>query len=217
MSAIGALAAKFDAFIQALREHHRALGREAQAVVTSLLELRSGERRRREAALFFLRDTDDLPDGVFDRRENALRFGFVRNFEVFTLVLDQLRFKRRRLAGGQERMHRPIFFRDEGADFLLALDDEAQRDGLDASGGKAAANFVPKQRRNFVADEAVEDAAGLLRVDEIFVHLRRMLERGANCFRRDFVEHHAEDFGSGGGGEAPPSPASRATWRFPCA
>ena len=138
--------------------------------------------------------------GVLDGRENALRLGFVGNFDVFAVVLDELGFEGRRLARGEEGVHRPIFFGDEGADFLLALDDEAEGDGLDASGGKAAANFVPEERRNFVADEAIEDATGLLRVDEIFIYLRRMLECGANCFRRDFVEHHAEDFGGGGGG-----------------
>ena len=137
---------------------------------------------------------------MFDGRQNPLRFRFVRDLEVFALVLDQLRFERGRLTGGEQRVNRPVFPRNEGADFLLALDDQAQRDGLHASGGKSAAHFVPEQRRNFVAHQAVEHAARLLRVHQVFVHLRGMLERGANRFRRDLVEHHAEDLVCGGCG-----------------
>ena len=88
-------------------------------------------------------------------------------------------------------MNGPIFLGDKGADFLLALDDQAQRDGLHASSGKAAAHFVPQQRRNFVTDDAIEHAASLLRVHQIFIHLGGMLERGLDGFLRDFVEHHA--------------------------
>ena len=66
---------------------------------------------------------------------------------------------------------------------------------MHASGGKAAADFVPEQRRNFVADDAIEDAASLLRVHQMLVNLRGLLESGFDGFLRDFVEHHAINFG----------------------
>src|SRR5580693_8637683 len=91
-------------------------------------------------------------------------------------------------------MDRPVLLGDKSADFLLALDDQAQSDGLDASGGKAAADFVPEQRRNFVTDDAIEHAAGLLRVHQVLVDLGGVLEGSLDSFLRDFVEHHAIDF-----------------------
>ena len=41
------------------------------------------------------------------------------------------------------RVDRPVFFFLERLDFAFAFDDQAQRDGLHASGGEAAANFIP--------------------------------------------------------------------------
>src|ERR1700723_624341 len=91
-------------------------------------------------------------------------------------------------------MDRPVLLGDKSGDFLLALDDQAQSDGLDASGGKAAADFVPEQRRNFVTDDAIEHAAGLPRVHQGLVDLGGGLEGSLDSFLRDFVEHHAIDF-----------------------
>ena len=71
------------------------------------------------------------------------------------------------LLAGEVRVDGPVFFLLERLDFALAFDDQAQGDGLHASGGKTAADFVPKQRRNLIAHEAVEHAAGLLRVDQV--------------------------------------------------
>ena len=84
------------------------------------------------------------------------------------------------VAGVEHGVDRPIFLRDEGADFLLALDDQAQRHGLHAPRGKSAAHFIPQQRRNFVAHDAIQNAAGLLRVYQVLVNLQGMLERGVN-------------------------------------
>ena len=53
------------------------------------------------------------------------------------------------------------------ADLALALDDQPQRDGLHAAGGKSAPHLVPKQRRNLVSDQPVEHAARLLRLDQV--------------------------------------------------
>ena len=168
-----AFVSQLDAFIESLRQRHGALRRVAQAVVGGLLQLRSREGRRREAALFLLRDARNLPDRMIDRGENSLRLGLVGNFDVLAVVLDELGFKRRRLAGAEQRVNRPIFLGDERANLALALDDQPQRHGLHASGGKSAANLVPQQRRNFVAHQAIEHAARLLRIHQICVHFRR--------------------------------------------
>ncbi len=65
---------------------------------------------------------------------------------------------------------------------------------MDAAGRKAAANFIPEKRRNFVADDAIENAAGLLGVHEIGVYFSRVLKGGADRFGRNFIERDAEDF-----------------------
>ena len=72
-------------------------------------------------------------------------------------------------------------------------DDHAHRDALHASGrrGLAATEHAPQHRRRLPADEAVEHAPALLRLDELHVELARMLERLADRVRRDLVEHHA--------------------------
>ena len=75
----------------------------------------------------------------------------------------------------------------------LALHDEADRDALHASGrgGLAASEHAPQHRRRLPADQAVEDAPALLRLDELHVELARMFERLPDRVRRDLVEHHA--------------------------
>ena len=191
----GTFLAQLDAFVQFLRERHGALGGVAQAIVSSLLQLGSGERRRRIAPLFLLRDGRDDPFGFLHGRDDFVGVGLIIDFDVFALELAELGFEDRRRAGIQHGVDGPVFLRDEGANFLFALDDQAQGDGLHASGGKAAADFVPEQRRNFVTDDAIEDAASLLRVHQMLVHLRGLLESGFDGFLRDFVEHHAINFG----------------------
>ena len=80
----------------------------------------------------------------------------------------------KRLAGGrrEERLDRPVLAGGERDDLALALDDEADRDGLDAAGRQAAADLARQERAERVADEPVDDPPGLLRVDEVHVDRR---------------------------------------------
>ena len=57
----------------------------------------------------------------------------------------------------------------------FALDDEAERDGLDPAGGKTGLDAAPEQRADLVAHQPVEDAAGLLGVDLLLVDIARRL------------------------------------------
>src|SRR6185437_3491637 len=56
-------------------------------------------------------------------------------------------------AGGD----RPVFLGLEGADLVLALGDEAERDGLDAPGREPGADRLPEDRAHLVAYQAVQD------------------------------------------------------------
>ena len=128
-------------------------------------------------------DAGYLPLRFADRGDNLIGRFLVRDFYVLAFVLEKFGFEERRLAGVEQGVDGPVFLRNESADFLFALDDQAESNGLDAPGGKAAADFIPEQGRDFVADDAVEDAASLLRVHEVGVDLARMLKSGANRFR----------------------------------
>ena len=102
----------------------------------------------------------------------------------------------RRQAGGERaRIERgddvPVLGGDERHPLALALDDEPRGDRLDAPGRQALHHLAPEDRRDLVAVEAVEDAAGLLRVDQALVDLARLGERALDRGARDLVEDHA--------------------------
>ena len=73
---------------------------------------------------------------------------------------------------GEPREDLPVLLGDEALDLTLAIDDELERDGLDAAGAQAPADLFPEQRADLVADQPVEHAAGLLRVDHLHVDRR---------------------------------------------
>ena len=73
----------------------------------------------------------------------------------------------------------------------LALDDDPGGDALHPAGGEALRDLAPQHRRYLVAVEAVEDAPGLLGVDEAAVELAGVLDGGPDGGWRDLVEDHA--------------------------
>ena len=70
----------------------------------------------------------------------------------------------------------PVAGDDEGDPLALALDDEADRRALHATGRQAAVDPPPQHRRHLVAVEAVEDATGLGGVDEAVVDAARVVD-----------------------------------------
>jgi hypothetical protein len=86
---------------------------------------------------------------------------------------------------------RPVLARLEGFDLFLALHDHAQRRRLHASGRESALHLAPQHRREVEADQVVERAPRLLRVDQVAGHLARMRDGFLDRARRDLGEHHA--------------------------
>src|SRR5579864_3534522 len=144
--------AEFDAFVKALGDHHGALHAETQLARRILLQLAGGERRSGVAAAFFLVDRTDDPIGFFQRDANLFGVFAVGDFNFLFTFADKTRVERGRFAGGKVCVDSPVFFLLERFDLAFALDNQAQRDSLHAPGGKAAANFVPQQGRDLVAD-----------------------------------------------------------------
>src|SRR5260370_15845896 len=112
---------------------------------------------------------------------------------MIALVVEEVGLEEGGLTGMQDGVNRPVLLRDERAYLHFALDDETQGSGLNALGGKSAANLVPENGRNFVADNAIEHPAGLLRVNEVGIHLPGMIEGRANRLRRNFIKRNPKN------------------------
>ncbi len=186
-----AFLAQFHAFVEVLREHHGALHAEAQLARGVLLQLAGGEGRSRAAPALPFFHRADRPLGLLQRRADLLRFFGVGDLGLFVAAADEARVERRGLGGRQVRVDGPVFLLLEGLDLALALDDQAQRDGLHAAGGEPAAHLVPQQRRDLIPDQAVENAASLLRVHQVLVDLARMQEGLLHRTLGDLVERNA--------------------------
>ena len=76
-------------------------------------------------------------------------------------------------------------------DFALALHDEPYGYTLHATSRKSGLNLVPKHGRKLESDDAVQDATGLLGIDQIQVYLSRMLDSVQDGGLGDFVENDA--------------------------
>ena len=86
--------------------------------------------------------------------------------------------------GREDGRDQPVFLRDKCANFPLSLDDHFDGDRLHTAGRKPACDFFPQQRADLIADDAVENAPGLLGIDFVLVDLAR---RGKGLLYRCFA------------------------------
>ena len=188
----GAHAGDLHALVQLLRGLHRALGLKAELAGRLLLQGRGDERRRGLLVLLALFDGIDAEVCRLKRRENRVRLLLVRDLDLAAAVAVERRAENTaRALGCQARIDRPVFLGLEFADLLLTVDDDAQRDRLHAPGGKAAADRFREERTQRIADEAVENAARLLGVDEIEVDRARVRHALRDAGLCDLVEGNA--------------------------
>ena len=87
----------------------------------------------------------------------------------------------------------PIFLRAERLDLALAVDDQAQRDRLDAAGRLGARQLAPQHRRQGESDQVVERPARQIGIDQLLVDLARVVDGVDHGALGDFVERHALD------------------------
>src|SRR6266567_3888526 len=83
-----ALIAQFHAFVELLRQRHRALGGVAQPVVGGLLQFGSRERRGGITLLFLLRDRRNLPLRLADCGDDPIGALLVLYFNILALVFE---------------------------------------------------------------------------------------------------------------------------------
>ncbi len=84
----------------------------------------------------------------------------------------------------------PRFRRRELANLQLAIDHDPGCHALHASGREPAGHLLPEDRRDLVADDPVDDPAGLLRLHAGHVDGPRRLEGPLHLRLRDRVERH---------------------------
>jgi len=109
------------------------------------------------------------------------------------LTENELRFKLLGLAGGKLGQQIPPTGRHKRHPLPLPLDNQADRDALHPSGGEFRPHLPPQELRNFVSKQPIEDAAGFLCPDQVFVNRPGIFEGFVNGLVRDFVEDEAVD------------------------
>ena len=197
--------------VEPLRDPHRVLRREPEFARRLLLQRRRRERRRRPAGVRLLRDRGDGHVGGAHGIRNALR---PRPVEVgdlgvgegavvgeitaggHPLAVDAREPRGEEVAlavGSEVALDVPVVGGDEGHPLALALDDQARRDGLHSASRQAGAHLAPQHGRHLIAIEPVEDAAGLLGIDEGHVDVAGVVGGALDGFLGDLVEDHALD------------------------
>ena len=178
-----------DTFVQLLGHLHGAAGLEAEAAGRVLLQGGGDERRRRLfAAGALLHGVHDV-DRVLEPAEVLVGGLFVLDLDFALFIGGEGGREDTAGAGRAElRVDAPVLFRFEVPDLLLPVHDEAQGHGLDPAGGETAADLLGDEGRDAVTDETVQDAARLLRVDEVLVDGPRVLHARFDAALRDLVE-----------------------------
>ena len=178
------------ALIELLRDRHGAPRRHAQATGSLLLQGRGDERGRRAALLFAALDARNFERFGRHGGNDLVGRGLVR--DIHFLIGRAVKARRERArAAVEQRVEQPVLLRLEGADLVFAVDHDARGHRLHAAGGQAGLDLAPEQRTELIAHDAVENAARLLRVDQILIDLARVLDALGDDLFRDLVERHA--------------------------
>ena len=93
-----------------------------------------------------------------------------------------------RVQGGEQI---PVIGGDKRHTFALALDDDPRGHRLHAPGRKARHDLLPQHGRDFVAVEAVEDAAGFLGINKVIVQIAGVFRRLQDGGLGDLIKDHA--------------------------
>src|SRR5256712_6093823 len=191
--ALRALGSEVDPLVELLGDRHRLLRGEAELPARLLLQGRGDERRHRAPAALAARDRLDEEPGVLERRHERARRVPVRQRHLLAVDLLQRRDELGRELGGEPRVERPVLDRDERLDLALAVHDQPDGHRLHPPGREPTLDLVPEERGELVADETVEHAARLLRVDLLEVDAPGLGERAPHRALGDLVERDAID------------------------
>ena len=173
------LAANLDAFVEMLCDHHRTLHRKAEFARSFLLQFRSNEGWNRIAFALLRRDFIDNKRLSLRLGNEILRLHVIadEDFRLLWILIEAAGFdrlfadsqqtciERRRLFARQVRVDRPVLSLQKRFDLAFALDHHPQRYGLHAPGAQSSTDRATQQRRDFVTNQPIKHAPGLLCVD----------------------------------------------------
>ena len=146
-------------------------------------------RRIPHAVLGFNRE--HFVAGAFELRHDLVDLALFLQLELFlgAQLAVQASWKDSRLLDFRNhRVERPGLDRNEFLDLLFALDNQPDRDRLNAASTQALSDLLPQQWAQLVTDEAVDHAARLLRIHQILIDRPERVERLFNGAGRDLVQ-----------------------------
>jgi hypothetical protein len=181
------------AFVELLGHEHRLLDREPEEAEPVLLEGAGDVGRDRLPVLG--------PDLDLVQNEGRLAAcgddgrGLLGTADGGLLAVDlgQRGLEGRRGLGLKAGGDVPVFLGLEGLAFPLPVDDEPECDRLDPAGRQAAGDLLPQEGADEVADQTVEDTAGLLGVEQARVDLAEVRESRRDPLLGDLVEGSPKD------------------------
>ena len=194
------LATNIHALIEALGQGHCLFRAETELTPSFLLERAGGKRRSRAPALIA---ADDLlyhiarTAEVGDDRISLLLVLHRKLIELLPIALDQHSAEgialRRAALLREISLNRPILLGDKRLNRLLALNDQAHRHRLDTPSRQPTLHLIPEQRAELVANEPVENAAGLLGVNQVTINLAWVIDRLLHRAPGDLLKDHTVD------------------------
>ncbi len=205
---VGAHVGDVAPLVEPLGHPHHLGGRQPQLAPALLLQRRGHERRLGRAAERLLLHAAHGEAGAVEGGLQAPGGGLVEHGDVGApgpaLVVEvlaggDLRAVHAHEGGGEPRVGRegggqvPVAGRHEAHPLALALDHQSDRRALHAAGGEATVHLAPQHPRNRVAEQAVDDAAGLLGVDQAVVDVAPVGHGVVDGGRGDLVEDHPLD------------------------
>ena len=190
----GTLWAQFDSFIEFLRHAHGFLGGEAQFSGGFLLEFAGRKRRRGRAFRLLLLYSDNHKGCGFQFLHETGRLGFCADFGLFLVDFNEARLEGWRIRALQRGRNVPVFFRDKFTDFVLAITDHADCDGLDASGAQPSSDLFPEEGADLISYQPIQYPAGLLGLIFIKIQFLGMVDGFQDCVFRQVIEKDAIDF-----------------------
>ena len=192
--------------VKTLRNAHGALRGVVQAAAGLLLQRRRHERGGGFARVRLVLDAGHGHGGALQSAGQLLCFCLLDDDYLVTLELTlivEVTARGHALAvqrtqacvevrGGLQRCREiPVLRGDERHALTLALHNDAGSHRLHAASRQARHDLLPQHRGDLVAVEAVQDAAGLLGIDEVLIELTGVFRGLQDGGLGDLVEDHA--------------------------
>ena len=188
---VGAHVGDVARLVEPLRQGHGPLDAVAQPATGGLLQGGGDQRRVGTGLGGPFGAVADLEGALPKPAKGVLRSRLIAGAERLAVLLDHLEAQRLRVFLALEVGEQlPILLGLEGPNLPLPLHHQPHRHRLHPPRRQPPGHLGPKQRRQFEAHHAVEEAARLLGVDPVHVQFAGRAEGVLNGLAGDLVEDH---------------------------